>query len=64
MDQPKDPPPAVQTAGEPEPQTCCHCGIITHQPVKIGEAWSSGGAGRNVYACPQDAAHYGFGSAQ
>ena len=63
MDNPTDPPPPVQTAHKPEPQICCDCGFVTHQPVKVGEAYATGGAGRDVFACPRHAPHYVAGGA-
>jgi hypothetical protein len=61
MEQPTNPPPEHQTAEALEPQTCCDCGFITHQPIKVGEAWAAAGAGRTVYACPDHAPRYPVG---
>jgi hypothetical protein len=61
MDHPTNPELPHQTAEALEPQTCCECGFITRQPIRIGEAWAAGGAGRTVYACPEHAPRYPVG---
>lgn len=58
VDEPTDPPPGRQTASATEPQVCCDCGYLTREPVKIGEAYASAGAGRDIFACPRHAPRY------
>lgn len=34
-------------------QPCCHDGVLTAEPVKIGEAHTAAGAGRDIFSCPR-----------
>jgi hypothetical protein len=58
MEKPTGAEPEHQTVEEPGPQICCDCGHLTHNPIKVGEAWATGGAGRDIYACPPHAPRY------
>ncbi|MFF9309860.1 hypothetical protein ACF1BS_03025 [Streptomyces sp. NPDC014748] len=58
MDEPTDFTIQHQTA-DAIPQICCHCGRLTREPVLVGEAYTSSGAGRSIYACPDDAPLFG-----
>lgn len=59
--EPTDPPPRHDSEPATEPQICCDCGYVTHRPIKVGEAYASAGAGRDVYACPRHAGRYPVG---
>jgi hypothetical protein len=41
------------------PQLCCHCGQLTRKPVLVDDVFTPSGAGRSVYACPDDAPLFG-----
>lgn len=53
MDQPSQHPTITTDA-----RYCCHCGKLTREPIVVARAFSSGGAGTAVYACPEDAPRY------
>jgi hypothetical protein len=34
-------------------EPCCHDGVLTDQPVKVGEAHTPAGVGTDIYSCPR-----------
>jgi hypothetical protein len=34
-------------------EPCCHDGVLTDEPVKVGEAHTAAGVGEDVYCCRQ-----------
>ncbi|AYG80360.1 hypothetical protein DWB77_02491 [Streptomyces hundungensis] len=40
----------VQPAGV---QACCHDGVLTDEPIKVGEVHTPAGVGAEVFSCPQ-----------
>lgn len=63
VDEPTDPGPERQGSDPIQPEMCCDCGYLTYEPVKVGEAYATGGAGRDVFACPRHAPQYLVGGA-
>lgn len=40
-------------------EPCCHGGVLTDEPIKIGEAHTAAGVGEDIYCCRQHLPLYG-----
>ena len=59
MQQPTDPPAVSEELDE---KLVCPCGDRTHDPVRVGVAFSVSSPDRGFYDCPQAPTHrYGLG---